>query len=35
MEAEIKVERTLADYLPGSADSRRRLDEITGRGSEA
>jgi hypothetical protein len=22
-------ERTLADYLPGSADSRRRLDEIT------
>jgi hypothetical protein len=30
IEARIKgQERTLADYLPGSADSRRRLDEIT------
>jgi hypothetical protein len=30
IEAKIKgQERTLADYLPGSADSRRRLDEIT------
>jgi hypothetical protein len=30
IEAKIKgQERTRADYLPGSADSRRRLDEIT------
>jgi hypothetical protein len=30
IDAKIKgQERTLADYLPGSADSRRRLDEIT------
>jgi hypothetical protein len=30
IEAKVKgQERTLADYLPGSADSRRRLDEIT------
>jgi hypothetical protein len=30
IESKIKgQERTLADYLPGSADSRRRLDEIT------
>jgi hypothetical protein len=30
IEAKIKgQERTLADYLPGSADSRRRLDENT------
>jgi hypothetical protein len=32
IEAKIKgQERTLEDYLPGSADSRRRLDEITGK----
>jgi hypothetical protein len=32
IEAEIEgQERTLADYLPGNADSRRRLDEIKGK----
>jgi hypothetical protein len=32
IEAKIKgQERTLSDYLPGSADSRRRLDEMTGK----
>jgi hypothetical protein len=29
IEAKIKGQGTLADYLPGSADSRRHLDEIT------